>query len=381
MPLGEGSAPHGVIQGPDGAAWITDGGLNAIVRFDPATDEVTVWPLPGRTGYANLNTAAFDGDGHPSGSPARPASTAGSIRRPARCRSSTRRDGRGPYGITATPVRRRLLRLARRQPLARIDRETGEATVIEPPTADQGARRVWSDSKGNLWISRMEQRPAQPLHDPSTGAWKSWRCPGDRPQAYAVYVDERDIVWVTDFGANATLAFDPATERWTRYPGSGARANVRQILGPPGWIFLPESGLDRIMVVRTEPRLVRGLLGCGAALLLPAPPAARRPAGRKPEGLAKALPPLAMPAMGWSGADTAAGPTLHGLSAGPSPPRPVSTTRRRCAGLPGARGADSGAARPLPCGTRSGGAGNGNGIRGLSDPAERRALISWLGRQ
>ena len=32
---GEGSAPHGVIVGPDGAAWVTDGGLNAIVRVDP----------------------------------------------------------------------------------------------------------------------------------------------------------------------------------------------------------------------------------------------------------------------------------------------------------------------------------------------------------
>ena len=30
--LGEGSAPHGVIAGPDGAPWITDGGLNAIVQ-------------------------------------------------------------------------------------------------------------------------------------------------------------------------------------------------------------------------------------------------------------------------------------------------------------------------------------------------------------
>ena len=37
IPLGEGSAPHGVIVGPDGAPWITDSGLNAIVRVDPKT--------------------------------------------------------------------------------------------------------------------------------------------------------------------------------------------------------------------------------------------------------------------------------------------------------------------------------------------------------
>ncbi len=33
--LGQGSAPHGVIVSPDGAPWITDVGLNAIVRVDP----------------------------------------------------------------------------------------------------------------------------------------------------------------------------------------------------------------------------------------------------------------------------------------------------------------------------------------------------------
>src|SRR5437773_11360092 len=58
--LGARSAPHGVIVGPDGAAWITDGGQNAIVRVDPKTREVKGWALPADTGYANLNTLTFD---------------------------------------------------------------------------------------------------------------------------------------------------------------------------------------------------------------------------------------------------------------------------------------------------------------------------------
>jgi virginiamycin B lyase len=61
--LGSGSAPHGVIVGPDGAAWITDGGLNAIVRVHPDTEDVEVFPLPAEFPNANLNTATFDGDG------------------------------------------------------------------------------------------------------------------------------------------------------------------------------------------------------------------------------------------------------------------------------------------------------------------------------
>jgi virginiamycin B lyase len=64
IPLGQGSAPHGVIIGPDGAPWITDGGLNAIVRVDPKSEELKIFPLPGGSQqYANLNTATFDKQG------------------------------------------------------------------------------------------------------------------------------------------------------------------------------------------------------------------------------------------------------------------------------------------------------------------------------
>src|SRR5215218_1934569 len=51
--LGSGSSPHGVIQGPDKAAWITDGGQNAIVRVGWPDRKVKVMPLPQGTPYAN----------------------------------------------------------------------------------------------------------------------------------------------------------------------------------------------------------------------------------------------------------------------------------------------------------------------------------------
>ena len=249
VPLGQGSAPHGVIQGPDGAAWITDGGLNAMVRYDPRTDQVRAFPLPAEFPGSNLNTAAFDREGRvwftgQTGIYGRLDPASGEMR------VWRAPEGRGPYGITATPAGEIYYVSLAGSHLARVNRETGEATVIEPPTAEQGARRVWADRSGNLWISEWNGGQLTRFN-PATGEWKSWRPEGDRPRVYAVYVDDRDIVWISDFGGNAVLAFDPATERWTRYPGSGADANVRQILGAPGWIYLPESGLDRIMVVRT----------------------------------------------------------------------------------------------------------------------------------
>lgn len=251
VPLGDGSRPHGVIPGPDGAAWITDGGLNAIVRFDPASEELTVWRLPEDAGYANLNTAAFAGDGvlwftGQSGIYGSLDPASGDMR------VFDAPKGRGPYGITATPSGAVYFVSLAGSYLARIDRASGAAQVIEPPTPNQGARRVWSDSRGNLWVSEWNAGQVA-RYDPATDRWQEWKLPGDIPRAYAVYVDARDIVWLSDFGGDAIHAFDPATESFTSYPNSQRGADVRQIHGRPGEIWLPESGVDRLMVIRTVP--------------------------------------------------------------------------------------------------------------------------------
>jgi virginiamycin B lyase len=252
VPLGEGAAPHGVIQGPDGAAWITDGGLNAIVRYDPKTRAVKVWRLPADFPDSNLNTAAFDGRGR-----IWFTGQAGVYGRldPKTGKMDVWRDpeGRGPYGIAATPDGQIYYVSLAGSHLTKVDLDSGAATIIEPPTAEQGARRVWADSKGHLWITEWNGGQLT-RYTPSTGAWKSWKPAGERPRVYAVYVDGRDTVWVSDFGANAVLSFEPATEQWRRFPGSGENASVRQILGANGLIYLPESGLDRIMVVDTRAR-------------------------------------------------------------------------------------------------------------------------------
>jgi virginiamycin B lyase len=247
--LGSGSAPHGVIVGPDGAAWVTDSGLNAIVRVDSATNEVKRFPLPATRPGANLNTAAFDKQGTlwftgQNGVYGRlfPATGAMDVYDAPR--------GRGPYGITASPDGTVWYVSLAGNHLARVDPATGQATVIEPPTANQGARRVWSDSRGRLWVSEWTAGQVG-VYDPASKSWKEWRLPGDKPQAYAVYVDDRDIVWLSDFGANTLVRFDPATETFTSTPLPSTPSNVRQILGRPGEIWAPESAADTLVRLRT----------------------------------------------------------------------------------------------------------------------------------
>ena len=89
---------------------VTDSGRNAIVRVDPTTKGVKVWPLPKASINANLNTAAF----------------------------------------TVTPQGEIYYMSLAGSYLGKPDLETGATEIIEPKTQEAGTRRVWSDSKGRL---------------------------------------------------------------------------------------------------------------------------------------------------------------------------------------------------------------------------------------
>ncbi len=246
--LGSGSRPHGVIVGPDGAAWVTDSGLNAIVRVDAETEQLDVFPLPPDRPNANLNTAAFDGGGRlwftgQNGVYGVLDVATGEMR----VFDSPR--GRGPYGIAATPDGQIYYASLAGNYVGRVDLESGEVTVLDPPTSGQGARRVWSDSQGRIWVSEWNAGQLA-RHDPADGSWREWPLPGSEPRAYAVYVDERDAVWLSDFGANTLVRFDPATEDFQSFPLPSNPGNVRQILGRPGEVWGAESAADKLIVVR-----------------------------------------------------------------------------------------------------------------------------------
>ena len=246
--LGTGSRPHGVIVGADCDAWVTDGGLNAIVRVDDETRALTVYPLPDSRPAANLNTATFDARGvlwftGQSGIVGRldPATGEMAIFDAPR--------GRGPYGIASTADGEVYFASLAGSYVGHIEVGSGAITVLEPPTDRQGARRVWPDSRGRVWVSEWDAG-AVAVYDPATGEWQEWDLPGETPRAYSVYVDEFDRVWLSDFGANTLVVFDPEGETFESFPLFGSPANVRQLLGRDGELWGAESAADQLVVVR-----------------------------------------------------------------------------------------------------------------------------------
>ena len=248
--LGRGSAPHGVIVGPDDAPWITDGGLNAIVRVDPSTRNVTKYQIPERFGNVNLNTATFDNRGilwftGQEGIYGRLDPSTGNME------VYNAPKGQGPYGISTTPEGEVYYASLAGSYIGHIDLDSGNVTILEPPTPDQGARRVWADSTNRVWFTEWNVGNLG-MYDPDTNSSKEWKLPGQNPQPYAIFVDDKDLIWISDFGSNAMVTFDPALEKFQTFQIPSPDAQVRQLLGKPGEVLGAESATDKIMIIQNN---------------------------------------------------------------------------------------------------------------------------------
>ena len=169
IPLGPGSSPHGVIADSAGNAWITDQGLDAIVRVDRTTEAVSVYPVP--IADSNPNTAVFDQGGvlwftGAGGSYGRVDPATGQRRRLARRAGRRHRNFERPVRDHGHARRCRLVRLSARR-LSRSRRSGhGGSHRHRPADAQRGyASRLVRLARALMGhrVLRLEARDVRPV--------------------------------------------------------------------------------------------------------------------------------------------------------------------------------------------------------------------------
>ena len=254
-PLGPGSHPHGVVMGPEGDLWICDES-NTIRRFNRKTKAITNYalkPFPISLGYGNLNTPTFDRQGilwftAQNGYYGRLDPKTEEIRiYPAP-------GGFGPYGMTTTPSGEVWYTNLAAGHIARINPSTAkvDAIVTIPDASAYGSRRIWSDSKNNLWITTWGNGTLY-RYTPSTKSWLGYKLPGLGPRGYSTYVDSEDNIWMSDFGTNSILMFNPDQESFTIFPGNKANIQTLQMAGNGPRIWAGMQGADQLGLFERVP--------------------------------------------------------------------------------------------------------------------------------
>jgi virginiamycin B lyase len=81
--------------------------------------------------------------------------------------------GAGPYGIATTPDGQVYFASLAGNYVGQIDPKTDTVTVLDPPVPHQRAGRVWSDSRGGLWITGWNSDDLF-RYDSKTKNWARW---------------------------------------------------------------------------------------------------------------------------------------------------------------------------------------------------------------
>jgi virginiamycin B lyase len=247
IPLGTGASPRTLVVDQDGAAWVADPGQDALVRIDSVELKVRTFPLEGSAAGIGLAGLALDRNGDlwftgERGYYGRLTTASG------RLDTWPAPDGAGPDGITAAPNGEVWYANPKARHIARIDRATGQATPVRVPAESAAPHLIWSDSRGTLWISEVGGHLSR--FDPLGEAWSRWEIPGDQADARALYVDEQQRVWLSDFSSNAILRFNPFSRHFARFPSDQPDARVTRLAGRTGEVWGAESARDRLVMIK-----------------------------------------------------------------------------------------------------------------------------------
>ena len=281
-------APHSLQVAPDGSIWMTLCLGNKVGRFDPKTEQWTIFEQQdglyphtlrfdqkGRAWYTlavSNDVGMIDPQTGAQRTTRLPARTwgqavavrvlpvflwAGKYLNLADANSGEGIDLPVPYGIDIAPDGGVWFSQLNVRRIGRIDPDSGAIRIIDTPFP--GPRRLRFDSKGNLWIPGFSAGLIARF-TPSSGVFKTWKLPTEGVETpYALNVDRRtDTVWICGTNSDSLISFDPASEQFTTYPLPTHVTYTREIdFDRDGGVWTSNSNFPTWQIEGPGPKLIR----------------------------------------------------------------------------------------------------------------------------
>ena len=216
--------------------WVLLGAPHQVARYQPDSDQWTVWKIgmyPHSVALDSAGGAWFNGHftrapeliGHigPDTGAAR------IVELPLHPTMARQPGGPIPYELRLAPDGRVWTSELQGNRIIAHTPGTSNFEVFEMPLSHSGPRRFDIDRRGLLWIPAYSANALVRL-DPATRKFTSYPLPVPDAVPYVARVDSRTgRVWVGNAAADVVLAFDPATRRWEAFPLPSRGALVRHL--------------------------------------------------------------------------------------------------------------------------------------------------------
>jgi virginiamycin B lyase len=256
-PLPAGAMPHTVLLDDEGQVWYTGNKNATIGKLDPETGEGTEYPMPDPAAK-DPHSAKFDQHGilwftlQQSNMVGRLDPASGEVKVVSMPTPNSR-----PYGIKIDAAGTPYVACNGHPCLVRVDPRTMELTEIELPTPGTTVRRLDIAEDGTIWYVNSSQGRLG-RYDPKSGEIKEWPSPsGPDSHPYALAVVD-GIVWYNESGKrpDTLVRFDPRTETFQSWPipSGNVHAGIVRHMRPTrdGDLLIHQSSTNRIIMVKLD---------------------------------------------------------------------------------------------------------------------------------
>ncbi len=253
-PLPANAMPHSVTLDDAGNVWYTGNQNGSVGMLDPATGAITVYKMPDPAAR-DPHTAIFDDKGilwftlQQSNMLGRLDPASGDVKL-----VTMKTPDSKPYGIKIDAEGTPWVACNGSNCLVKVDPATMELTEVKLPIPETTVRRLDIADDGMIWYVNSSQGRLG-RYDPASGEIKEWPSPsGPKSHPYALAVVD-GIVWYNESGMrpDALVRFDPATETFQSWPipSGGVYAGIVRHMRPTadGDLLIHQSSTNRIIKV------------------------------------------------------------------------------------------------------------------------------------